>query len=87
MVQLKLGLTTTTEDSLNTILARLRSFSSGEITVVATDTEPDEPELLLVTFEFDVVDDEVYGALGDQIRHWLWGTNSGVESYTLIRDP
>jgi len=87
MVQLKLGLTATTQESLNTILERLRSFSSDEITVTATDTEPNEPELLLVTFEFDVVDDEAYGALGDQCRHWLWGTNSGVESYNLIRDP
>jgi hypothetical protein len=87
MIQLKLGLTATTQYSLNTILDRLRAFSSDEITVTATDTEADEPDLLLVTFEFDIASDEAYGALGDQCRAWFHGNNSGVESYTLIRDP
>jgi hypothetical protein len=87
MIQLKLGLTATTQDSLNTILDRLRAFSSDEITVTATDTEADEPDLLLVTFEFDIASDEAYGALGDQCRARFHGNNSGVESYTLIRDP
>jgi hypothetical protein len=87
MIQLKLGLTATTQDSLNTILDRLRAFSSDEITVTATDTEADEPNLLLVTFEFDIASNEAYGALGDQCRAWFHGNNSGVESYTLIRDP
>ena len=87
MIQLKLGLTATTQDSLNTILDRLRAFSSDEITVTATDTEADEPDLLLVTFEFDIASDEAYRALGDQCRAWFHGDNSGVESYTLIRDP
>jgi hypothetical protein len=87
MVQLKLGLTVTTQASLNTILDRLRAFSSDEITVTATDTEADEPDLLLVTFEFEIASEEAYGALGDQCRAWFHGNNSGVESYTLIRDP
>jgi hypothetical protein len=87
MVQLKLGLTVTTQASLNTILDRLRAFSSDEITVTATDTEADEPDLLLVTFEFEIASEEAYGALGDQCRAWFHGNNSGVESYTLIRVP
>jgi hypothetical protein len=87
MVQLKLGLTATTQDSINTILERLRSFGSDDITVTATDSEVDEPDVLSVTFEFDVVGDEAYRALGDQCRAWLRGNNTGVESYTLIRDP
>ena len=86
MVQVTLGLTATTQDSINTILERLRSFSSDEIAVFSTEPEADEPGVLPVTFEFEVVSDDAYGALGDQCRAWLHGNNSGVESY-LIRDP
>lgn len=87
MVQLKLGLTATTQDSINTILDRLRTFSSDETTVTATDPEAEDPDLLLVTFEFDVASDEAYGALGDRCLAWLDRNDSGVESYRLIRDP
>ena len=86
MVQVTLGLTATTQDSINTILERLRSFSSDEITVLSTEPEVDAPEVVSVTFEFEVVSDEADRALGDQCRAWLHGNNSGVESY-LIRDP
>jgi hypothetical protein len=87
MVQLKLGITATSEASINAILEQLRSFSSDQITVIATDPEADEPDVVSVTFQFDVVSDEANRALGDQCRAWLHGNNSGVESYTLIRDP
>ena len=86
MVQVTLGLTATTQDSINTIIERLRSFSRDEITVFSTEPEVDEPDVLPVTFEFEVVSDDAYGALGDQCRAWLHRDNSGVESY-LIRDP
>jgi hypothetical protein len=87
MVQVTLGLTATTQDSINTILERLRSFSSDEITVLSTEPEVDAPEVVSVTFEFEVVSDEADRALGDQCRAWLHGNNSGVESYRVIRDP
>jgi hypothetical protein len=86
MVQVTLGLTATTQDSINTILERLRSFSSDEITVFSTKPEADEPDVLPITFEFQVVSDQAYGALGDQCRAWFHRDNSGVESY-LICDP
>ena len=87
MVQVTLGLTATTQDSINTILERLRSLSSDEITVLSTEPEVDAPEVVSVTFEFEVVSDEADRALGDQCRAWLHGNNSGVESYRVIRDP
>ena len=87
MVQVTLGLTATTQDSINTILERLRSFSSDEITVLSTEPEVDAPEVVSVTFEFEVVSDEADRALGDQCRAWLDRNDSGVESYRMIRDP
>jgi hypothetical protein len=87
MVRLTLGLTTTTQASLNTILDRLRSLSSDEVTITATQPEEDAPEVLSVTFEFGVLSDDAYRALGDQSRAWFHGNSSGVESYRLMRDP
>ena len=87
MVQLTLGLTATTQASLNTIIDRLRTFSSDEITVTATDSKADEPDVLSVTFEFELASDEASRALGDQCRAWLDRNDSGVESYRMIRDP
>ena len=87
MIQLTLGLTATTQASLNTILDRLRTFSSDEITVTATDSEADAPDVLSVTFELEPASDEASRALGAQCRTWLDRNDSGVESYRIIRDP
>jgi hypothetical protein len=87
MIQLTLGITATTQAGLNTILDRLRTFSSDEITVTATEPEADAPDVLSVTFEFEPASDEASSALGAQCRTWLHRDDSGVESYRMIRDP
>ena len=99
MVQLKLRLKATTPDSFDTVLERLRTFSSSSsssssdqkpIKVTTTDCEEDEPWILHVAFEFDVAGDEAYSALGEQCRAWLDGSGTGsagvVEGYELSRD-
>lgn len=89
MVQLKLRLKATTPDSFDTVLERLRTFSSSSdqkpIKVTTTDCEEDEPWILHVAFEFDVAGDEAYSALGEQCRAWLDGSGTGSAGVVDVR--
>ena len=79
MVQLKLRLTTTTEDSIKSFKEQLQKFSD-QITVSTHDTEADE-----IIFDFDVASDEQYQALGEQCQAWVAETHPKVIAYTMVR--
>ena len=80
MVQLKLRLATTTEDSIKSIKEQLQRFSNDRITLSSHNTETDE-----IVLDFDVANDEVYQALGDQCQAWVTEPNPGFIVYTLVR--
>lgn len=80
MVQLKLKLATTAEDSIKSIKELLQQFSSDQITPSSHNTETDE-----IIFDFDVANDEAYQALGDQCQAWVDESNSDVAVYTMVR--
>lgn len=80
MVQLKLRLATTPEDSINSIKEQLQRFVGDQITLSPHNTETEE-----IVFDFDVADDEVYQALRDQCRAWIDEPNPSVIVYALIR--
>jgi hypothetical protein len=80
MVQLKLRLATTTEDSINSIKDQLQQFSSEQITLSSHNTETDE-----IIFHFDIANDELYQALGDQCQAWVTEPNPSIIVYSLIR--
>ena len=86
-MQLKLGLKAMTEDSIDAKSRQLRGFSSDrEITIIETDPEGGDPGVTFVTFEFEIVGDEVYQAVGEQCVAWLDDADSGVVGYSMIRD-
>jgi hypothetical protein len=66
MVQLKLRLATTTEDSIKSIKDQLQQFSSDQITLSSHNTETEE-----IIFHFDIANDEAYQALGDKCQAWV----------------
>ncbi|KAM0709877.1 hypothetical protein Q7P35_003920 [Cladosporium inversicolor] len=75
----KLRLATTTEDSIKSIKDQLWQFSD-KITLFSHNTETDE-----IVFDFDVPNDEVYQALGDQCRSWIDEPKPSITTYALIR--
>jgi len=88
MVQLKLGLTSLTDSSLATKVEQLRAFAQDHntINIAAKGTEPENPGVTFVTFEFDVAGDEVYQELGRLCVRWLdEREESGVMGYGLNR--
>jgi hypothetical protein len=80
MVQLKLKLATTTEYSIKSIKKRLQQFSSDQIPLSSHNTETGE-----IIFDFDVANDEVYQALGDQCQAWVTKPNPNMIVYTMVR--
>jgi len=80
MVQLKLTLATKTEDFIKWITEQLERFSTDQITLSSHNTETDE-----IIFDFDVANDEVYQALGDQCQVWVDEPNPSVIVYAMIQ--
>jgi hypothetical protein len=81
MVQLKLRLATTTEDSIESIKEQLQQFSNDQITLSSHNTEPSE-----VIFHFRIANDDVYQALRDQCQAWVTEPNPSIIVYSLIRE-
>jgi hypothetical protein len=82
MVQLKLRLAKTTENSIKWITEQLQQFSSDQITHSSHNTETNE-----IIFGFDVAHDDVYQALEDQCQAWVDEPNISVTVYAMIREP
>ena len=76
MVQLKLRLATTVEDSIKWI----QQFSSDQITLSSHNTETDE-----IIFDFNVTKEEVYQVLGDQCRTRVNEVNTRVIACVMVR--
>ena len=80
MVQLKLRLATATEDSITSIKEQLQQFSSDQTTLSSHNKETGE-----IVFDFDIANDEVYQALGNQCQAWVAEPTPSVITYALIR--
>ena len=80
MVQLKLRFATKTEGSIKSITEQLDRFSTDHITLSSHNTETDE-----IIFDFDVANDEVYQALGDQCQAWVDEHNPSVIVYAMTQ--
>jgi hypothetical protein len=70
MGQFKLGIQAPaiTQDTIDTLMEQIRTFSGENVTIRGKTTESDEDGVSFVTFELDIADQSAFKA---QCRAWL----------------